>query len=98
MMMDVEEMMTTVFPQAMATGMDQSKTEKQKQKEIEQLMEELLMNLLGPDCQRTCGTFWTTQVAHLPTKRWHFLSPNPPVDTDGRRKDSGRGVRKLQAR
>ena len=26
------------------------------------------------------------------------LSPNPPVDTDGRREDSGRGVRKLQAR
>ena len=26
------------------------------------------------------------------------LNPNPPVDTDGRREDSGRGVRKLQAR
>ena len=26
------------------------------------------------------------------------VSPNPPVDTDGRREDSGRGVRKLQAR
>ena len=26
------------------------------------------------------------------------LSPNPPMDTDGRREDSGRGVRELQAR
>ena len=26
------------------------------------------------------------------------LSPNPPMDTDGRREDTGRGVRKLQAR
>ena len=26
------------------------------------------------------------------------LSPNPPKDTDGRREDSGRGVRELQAR
>ena len=29
--------------------MDQSKTEEQKQEEIEQLMEEPLLNLLGPD-------------------------------------------------
>ena len=27
-----------------------------------------------------------------------FLSPNPPMDADGRREDSGRGVRELQAR
>ena len=27
-----------------------------------------------------------------------YVSPNPPVDTDRRREDSGRGVRKLQAR
>ena len=26
------------------------------------------------------------------------LSPNPPMDRDGRREDSGRGVRELQAR
>ena len=26
------------------------------------------------------------------------LTPNPPMDTDGRREDTGRGVRKLQAR
>ena len=26
------------------------------------------------------------------------LSPNPPMDTDGRREDSGRRVRELQAR
>ena len=26
------------------------------------------------------------------------VRPNPPVDTDGRREDSGRGVRELQAR
>ena len=26
------------------------------------------------------------------------LSPNPPMDTDGRREDTGRGVRKLQKR
>ena len=31
------------------------------------------------------------------TIRWS-LSPNPPKDTDGRREDSGRGVRELQAR
>ena len=27
-----------------------------------------------------------------------LLIPNPPIDTDGRREDSGRGVRELQAR
>ena len=27
-----------------------------------------------------------------------LLNPNPPMDTDGRRKDTGRGVRKLQKR
>ena len=27
-----------------------------------------------------------------------LLSPNPRMDTDGRREDSGRGVRELQAR
>ena len=26
------------------------------------------------------------------------LSPNPPVDTDRRREDSGRGMRELQGR
>ena len=26
------------------------------------------------------------------------VSPNPPMDTDGRREDTGRGVRKLQKR
>ena len=31
--------------------------------------------------------------------RWgRLLIPNPPVDTDRRREDSGRGVRKLQKR
>ena len=29
---------------------------------------------------------------------WHTLNPNPPKDTDGRREDSGRGVRELQGR
>ena len=27
-----------------------------------------------------------------------ILTPNPPMDTDGRREDSGRGMRELQAR
>ena len=27
-----------------------------------------------------------------------FLSPNPPKDTDGRREESGRGVRELQGK
>ena len=27
-----------------------------------------------------------------------FLTPNPPMDRDGWREDSGRGVRELQAR
>ena len=49
MIMDIEELMTTVFPQAMAIGMDQSKPEEQKQQEIEQLMEEPLMKLFGTD-------------------------------------------------
>ena len=49
MMMDIEELMTSVMPQVMVIGMDQSKTDAQKQEEIEQLMEEPLMNLLGPD-------------------------------------------------
>ena len=49
MMMDIEELMTTVLPQVMVIGMDQSRTDEQKQEEIEQMMEEPLMNLLGPD-------------------------------------------------
>ena len=27
-----------------------------------------------------------------------LISPNPPMDMDGRREDSGRGVRELQGR
>lgn len=49
MLADVEQLMTTVMPQVMVIGMDQSKTEEQKQQEIEQLMEEPLMDLLGED-------------------------------------------------
>ena len=33
-----------------------------------------------------------------PRLRQPWLSPNPPKDTDGRREDSGRGVRELQGR
>ena len=49
MMMDFQEMMATVFPEMMAVGLDPNKTEEEKQAEIEQIMEEPLMNLLGPD-------------------------------------------------
>ena len=30
--------------------------------------------------------------------RWPLLTPNPPMDRDGRREDTGRRVRKLQKR
>ena len=33
-----------------------------------------------------------------PPQPLRVLSPNPPKDTDGRREDSGRGVRELQGR
>ncbi len=49
MLADMEQLMTTVMPQIMVIGMDQSKTEEQKQQEIEQLLEEPLMDLLGED-------------------------------------------------
>ena len=49
MMADMEQLMATVMPQVMVIGMDQSKTEEQKQQEIEQLMQEPLMDLLGED-------------------------------------------------
>ena len=31
-------------------------------------------------------------------KDGNWFSPNPPMDADGQREDSGRGVRELQAR
>ena len=35
----------------------------------------------------------------MPKQRTYYsLSPNPPMDMDGRREDSGRGVRELQGR
>ena len=40
---------------------------------------------------------WTASFA-LTEEEGGFLSPNPPKDTDGRREDSGRGVRELQGR
>ena len=43
------------------------------------------------------GATWTQQqkiTSSLPT----LLSPNPPKDTDGRREESGRGVRELQGK
>lgn len=49
MMADLEQLMTTVMPQIMVIGMDQAKTEERKQQEIEQLMEEPLLDLLGED-------------------------------------------------
>ena len=36
-------------------------------------------------------------MKEFPNHRFH-LTPNPPKDTDGRREDSGRGVRELQGR
>ncbi len=38
---------------------------------------------------------------HIEGGRWHLesqVSPNPPKDTDGRREESGRGVRELQGK
>ena len=35
---------------------------------------------------------------HDPPPILNDLNPNPPMDTDGRREDSGKGVRELQAR
>ncbi len=40
-------------------------------------------------------------VSCRPNSHWHALeglSPNPPKDTDGRREESGRGVRELQGK
>ena len=38
----------------------------------------------------------STTIASLNTRRGiRSLNPNPPMDTDGRREDTGRGVRKL---
>ena len=34
-------------------------------------------------------------VSPKPTQHSRVLSPNPPKDTDGRREDSGRGMREL---
>ena len=44
--------------------------------------------------------FWDGDGAmtHEDQMRSLRLSPNPPKDTDGRREDSGRGVRELQGR
>ena len=42
-----------------------------------------------------------TQFSSYPTNGQSLalrLTPNPPMDTDGRREDSGRGVRELQGR
>ena len=38
------------------------------------------------------------QTFAFSTGRYRRLFPNPPKDTDGRREDSGRGVRELQGR
>ena len=38
------------------------------------------------------------EVAHRGKSLARTVNPNPPKDTDGRREDSGRGVRELQAR
>ena len=37
-------------------------------------------------------------IRHIQVEVVLVLSPNPPMDTDGRREDTGRGVRKLQKR
>ena len=37
-------------------------------------------------------------VLVTPQIRARFLNPNPPKDTDGRREESGRGVRELQGK
>ena len=49
MLEGVQQLMTTVLPQVMAIGMDQAKTDEQKQQEIEALMEEPLKDLLGEE-------------------------------------------------
>ena len=38
------------------------------------------------------------RARYLPIDEEHPLSPNPPKDTDGRREESGRGVRELQGK
>ena len=50
----------------------------------------------GPD--REPGDGAVIMPVAAPMSSWSFLSPNPPKDTDGRREDSGRGVRELQGR
>ena len=37
-------------------------------------------------------------LGSMAVARYRALSPNPPKDTDGRREESGRGVRELQGK
>ena len=50
-------------------------------------------DLIGVFCSGIAG-LWLGDAVSTMTE----LSPNPPMDTDGRREDSGGGVRELQAR
>ena len=45
-----------------------------------------------------CGQRSLSAVYRFGDTHPHLLSPNPPKDTDGRREDSGRGVRELPGR
>ena len=38
------------------------------------------------------------RIRDLGSKNGTFVNPNPPKDTDGRREESGRGVRELQGK
>ena len=52
------------------------------------------------DETRSWTPFWNGESTQFLSfnRNKRSLSPNPPMDRDGRREDSGRGMRELQAR
>ncbi len=51
-----------------------------------------------PDLANQVRVSPTEDAADIPTGYVAILNPNPPKDTDGRREESGRGVRELQGK
>ena len=64
----------------------------------EDIHSRMLTWLLDPNANHGLGDYFLTNFLLHSTGRAADLNPNPPMDTDGRREDSGRRVRELQAR
>ncbi len=55
-----------------------------------------VVNLKDRRCVRQIASMlWAAGTEVPPVSDISFFSPNPPKDTDGRREESGRGVREL---